>query len=83
MQLSAIKALVSSEQPISRTVVGQILQPFLTDFPQWTADYAAVKERVGRNVTSWAPTIMAWNTTRNKKRVESGTSDPASKEPAH
>ena len=62
---------------------GQILQPFLTDFPQWTADYAAVKERVGRNVTSWAPTIMAWNTTRNKKRVESGTSDPASKEPAH
>ena len=45
---------------------GQILQPHLTDFPQWKAEYDAIKERVDRHVATWVPTIVAWKTARNK-----------------
>jgi hypothetical protein len=45
---------------------GRILEPHLTDFSQWKADYGLIKERVGRHVKSWGPIIMAWNKARNK-----------------
>jgi hypothetical protein len=45
---------------------GQTLQPHLTDYPQWRAEYDFIKERVGRHVATWIPTIMAWNKARNK-----------------
>ena len=46
---------------------GRILEPHLTDFSQWKAEYDLIKERVGRHVNSWGPTIMAWNKARNKQ----------------
>lgn len=46
---------------------GQMFQPHLTDFQQWKGEYDVIKERVGRHVTTWRPTIMAWNKARNQK----------------
>jgi hypothetical protein len=45
---------------------GQMFEPYLTDYPQWKADCDAIKERIGRHITTWRPTIMAWNAVRNK-----------------
>ncbi len=46
---------------------GQVFQPHLTDYSQWKKEYDDIKERVGRFVATWMPTIMAWNKARNKK----------------
>jgi hypothetical protein len=52
---------------------GQILQPHTTEFAKWKSDDDAIKERVGRHVAKWMPTIMAWNTARNKKQPNYGS----------
>jgi hypothetical protein len=38
---------------------GQVLQPHLTDFAAWKAEYDAIKERVDRHLIAWGPTIAA------------------------
>lgn len=45
---------------------GQILKPHLSDYHKWKVDFDATKERVGRHVSSWVPTIKAWSAARNK-----------------
>ncbi len=45
---------------------GQALEPHLTDFSQWEANHDLIKQRLGRHVNRWRPTIMAWNKARSQ-----------------